>query len=1186
MWGAGGGAPRRVRRAGGSGGEWRHWAGPGSGNSDPMHEIEPSDLQAFLDRWSRSGAAERANYQLFLSELCDVLGVPRPNPTQPDDAENDYVFERSVTFQNGDGTTSVGRIDLYRRACFVLEAKQGSDRAPAPGLDGKSKKQKKGTATRGTQGWDDAMLAARGQAEQYAKALPLVEGWPPFLVVVDVGYSIELYADFSRSGKTYIPFPDPRSHRILLADLARPEIRERLRGLWLDPLALDPSRRSARVTREVAQQLAVLAKSLEASGHAAEAVAQFLMRCIFTMFAEDVRLIPSESFTKLLQDLRDEPHLFPDMVRSLWEAMNHGGFSPIVRQKLLQFNGGLFENVEALPLTSEQLGLLIRASEAEWRDVEPAIFGTLLERALDPVERHKLGAHYTPRAYVERLVMPTIIEPLREEWTDVQAAALTAQREGNTPAAAEILRKFHRDLCNVRVLDPACGSGNFLYVTLEHLKRLEGEVLNALDSLGQLSLDYDASGLAVDPHQLLGIEINPRAAAITDLVLWIGYLQWHFRTRGDALPREPVIRKFHNIECRDAVLAYDGTEPLLDENGQPVTVWDRRTMKTHPVTGEQVPDENARIPLLRYLNPHRPEWPEADFIIGNPPFIGNWRMRTALGDGYAETLRRIYPEVPESSDYVMYWWDRAADLVRSGQVRRFGLITTNSLPQTFNRRVVQRHLSATPPLSLDFAIPDHPWVDAAEGADVRIAITVGVPGGQSGLLQRVTSELPGDGDGCEVKLMGRLGKLHSDLSIGADVAGALALRANDRLCSPGVKLHGSGFIVTPVEAAQLGLGRLQGMEAHIRPYLNGRDLSAKARGVMVIDLFGLDAESVRVRFPEVYQWVHERVKPERDASAGRTADASQYAAFWWLFGKPRPELRKALAGLDRYIATIETARRRYFVFLPERVLPDNMLIAFASSDAFHLGVLSSRIHVTWALAAGSRLGIGNDPRYTKTRCFDPFPFPDAQLAQKNSIRLVGEQLDLHRKRQQALYPSLTLTDIYAVLEKLRAGEALTEKEKVVHEQGLVSVLKQIHDDLDAAVFAAYGWPATLTDEEILERVVALNAERAAEERRGLVRWLRPEFQNPQGAGQTALDTGDEAAPVVKAAKAEKIAWPKSLPEQARAVRAALVAYGAVAGAKELAAGFKGARVDRLEMLLATLVSLGQAREVDAGRYAA
>jgi hypothetical protein len=560
----------------------------------------------FVAKWQGATASELSTSQSFLSDLCRLLGVDTPHPTP----EQDYMFERPITFAHGDGSTSAGRIDLYRRGAFVLE----------------SKKLKAATHTKG---FDDALLRARSQAEGYARALPAAEGRPPFVVVVDVGNRIELYSEFSRSGATYTPFPDPRSYQIALDDLRKPETRERLRKVWIEPLSLDPSRESARVTREIATRLAKLARSLELAGHAPEPVAQFLMRCLFTMFAEDVKLLPQDSFRDLLTKHLEQPEVAMRMLAHLWQDMDRGGFSAVLANDVLRFNGKLFKHPDTLPLDKDQLALLIEAAKADWKHVEPAIFGTLLERALTPGERHKLGAHYTPRAYVERLVLPTVIEPLRAEWSDAQAAALTLAAEGKQDDAIKELRRFHHRLCTVRVLDPACGSGNFLYVTLEHLKRLEGEVLNALDGLGWrqtgLALGGEradaAAGETVDPHNLLGIELNPRAAAIAEVVLWIGYLQWHFRTRGDVQPAQPVIRDFRNIEQRDAVLAYDSMEYVTDERGVPVTRWDGETMKKSPITGEDIPDESAQMPVEHYINPRKAEWPAADFIVGNPPFI-------------------------------------------------------------------------------------------------------------------------------------------------------------------------------------------------------------------------------------------------------------------------------------------------------------------------------------------------------------------------------------------------------------------------------------------------------------------------------------------------------------------------------------------------------------------------------------
>jgi hypothetical protein len=621
------------------------------------------------------------------------------------------------------------------------------------------------------------------------------------------------------------------------------------------------------------------------------------------------------------------------------------------------------------------------------------------------------------------------------------------------------IRAFHHQLCSTRILDPACGSGNFLYVTLEHMKRLEGEVLEVLGGLVK-SGAFELAGLTVDPHQFLGLEVNPRAARIAELVLWIGYLQWHFRTYGQVDPPEPVLRDFHNIRHRDALIDYAAVEPVVDADGRAVTRWDGVTLRVSPVTGEAIPDESARVAQVRYVEPRRAEWPEADFIVGNPPFIGASTMRRALGDGYVEAVRQTWPEVPESADFVMYWWHIAAETVRAGRAKGFGFITTNSIRQTFNRRVIQGLLAAKPPLALAFAIPDHPWVDAADGAQVRIAMTVGVAGEREGRLLQVREELGSDQDGVQVELQERSGRIFADLKIGVNVAGATPLRANLGLSPPGVKLHGAGFIVTPEDARQLGLGSIDGLERHIRTYRNGRDLTDKPRGVMVIDLFGLNADEVRDRFPAIYQWVLERVKPERDQNNRAT-----YRDNWWLFGEARRDWRTMSAGLPRYIATVETMKHRIFQFLDAAILPDNKLVNIASDDALMLGILSSRPHVAWSLAAGSRLGVGNDPVYVKTTCFETFPFPDATPEQAATIRDLAERLDAHRKRQQAAHPELTLTGMYNVLEKLRAGEPLTAKDKTIHAQGLVSLLAELHDALDRAVFAAYGW------DDLAERLI-------------------------------------------------------------------------------------------------------------------
>jgi hypothetical protein len=1222
---------------------------------------DPGTLEGFLARWRRAAGAERANYQLFFSELCDVLDLPRPDPAGDDTALNAYVFERAVTFHDPGGETRPGRIDVYRRGSFILEAKQYRDPVPQAELKlTAALAPRKGGPVRGTVRWDDAMLRARAQAERYARALPADEDPPPFLLVVDVGHTFELFADFTQKGKAYLPFPDPTSHRFRLDDLARPEIRERLRSIWLDPASLNPALHAAAVTREVSAHLAELAKSFEGEGHDPKGVADFLARSLFCMFAEDVGLLPKDSFSRLLDEIRGDAGAFVPLVTALFREMNDGAYSTVLRQKLLRFNGGLFEDCSVPRVTPAQLGLLRSAAKLDWRNVEPSIFGTLLERALDPRERHKLGAHYTPRAYVERLVLPTVIEPLREDWAAARAAAVTHARAGRMKEAVAEVRAFHGRLCAVRVLDPACGSGNFLYVTLELMKRLEGEVLDQLAGFGDSQALLDLATVTVDPHQFLGLELNPRAAAVADLVLWIGHLQWHFRTRGRTLPAEPVLRKFENIRCRDAVLDYDAEARVtwLDAARDPglpglpdtvraelkraaddvaahpakyerrlVEMWDRRSTKPDSATGRDVPDESRTTLLRRYTNPRPAEWPDADFIVGNPPFIGKGRLREDLGDGYAETLRAAYPDVPDSADFVMYWWYKAAELALQGRCRRFGFITTNSIRQTFNRRIVQKAMDRG--IYLTFAIPDHPWVDTADGAAVRIAMTVGARAPDKDddntkpaapRLASVVKETPQKKTGeSAVQLSLDLGVITADLTSGAGVSRVGPLKANDGISCPGIKLHGAGFILTPDQAQGLGLGSDSSVSSVIHPYRNGRDLTDWPRGAYVIDLFGLTEEDVRARYPAVYQHVLTHVRPERVAK-GSSKDGAGYAQSWWLFGKTRREMRESLRGLQRFVATVETAKHRVFQFLDARIRPDNRLIVIAVADAFHLGVLSSRIHVVYALAAGGTLE--DRPVYNKTRCFDPFPFPAADAAAKERVRGLAEALDAHRKRAQEAH-GIGLTAMYNVLEKLRAGGALTARERELHDRALVSTLRQLHDDLDAAVAAAYGWPWPMEDAEILERVVALNAERAAEEARGVIRWLRPDYQNPPVAAkatQGRLDLADPregprprgpiggpvssdppssrvlrpAAGLVaperseggaggppgtrrkagRTAKRARQPWPKTLPEQVRAVEAAL-ASGGPRDAKALAALFLRARAAGVQEILDTLATLGR-----------
>lgn len=1127
---------------------------------------EGASIEAFIARWrAGEGGAERANYALFLVELVDLLDLPHPDPAGATREGNDYVFERAVRINDVEGNSQNGRIDLYRRGSFVLEAKQSrwKDQSkevalpaePSPSFDLTAPETLGRRSAR--RGWDVLMRNARDQAERYARALDVEHGWPPFLIVCDVGHCLELYADFSGQGKNYSQFPDRAGFRIYLDDLKNKAIRDRLRSVWLDPHSLDPTKRAAAVTREIAGRLAKVSKSLEGRGHEPEKVAHFLMRCLFTMFSEDVGLLEYGSFTEMLADALGNPDAFAPMLEDLWRVMNKGGFSPVLRRTVRHFNGNLFANASVIPLRKEEIGELFEAARRQWTEVEPAIFGTLLEQALHPDERRQLGAHYTPRAYVERLVVATIIEPLRAEWEGPVLGTVERERVANPKAAIQVVQDFHARLAGTRVLDPACGTGNFLYVALELMKQLEGEVLETLAALGgQEALALET--MRVDPRNFLGLEVNPRAAAIAELVLWLGYLQWHLRGGGNI--SDPILQSFGNIRTMDAVLRHDPERPNGDGSG------------------------------TERPNPRRPQWPEADYIIGNPPFIGGKDIRARLGDFYATALWKAHPHINKSADFVMYWWDHAADLLaRKGtRLKRFGFVTTNSITQEFSRRVMAKRMEARTPLHLTMAIPDHPWTKATpDSAAVRIAMTVAAPGSGDGVLREVTREAALDSDQPGIALVDSRGRINADLTVGTDITAAIPLRANAGLCSPGVKLHGAGFIVTPAEAEHLGLHRREGLDQHIRPYRNGRDLTARPRRAMVIDLFGLEEADVRRRFPEVYGHLLRAVKPERQKQYDRspTKDAQAYLERWWVFGKPRTELRPALVGLSRYIATVETAKHRIFQFLDASILPDNMLVCVGADDAFHLGVLSSNFHHTWTLLSGGTLE--DRPRYTKSRVFDPYPFPDCNSAAHKCIAALAEELDATRKTVLAEHGDLTLTALYNLREKIRTGQRLDVAEQDQRIRGRIDIIAELHGQLDAAVASAYGWAPALADEEIIAHLVALNAERAGEERSGKVRWLRPDYQLARSGVEmlaTRPGMGKQIEAVLPEAVARKPAFPRDAIGQTAAVLDGLRS-GRAMTATDIAVRYaQGARATpRIEATLAALTRLGHV-SVERGGY--
>lgn len=1204
-----------------------------------MGDASVGPLEALVEKAKASGGSEMANYQLFVERLTVALGLPRPEFAREETRFNDYVFERNVTFRHPNGTSSTGRIDCYKRGCFVLEAKQSAKRLQAVeseqlALAGIETTQKLGHAKRGTKSWDKVMIAARRQAEDYARALPVDHGYPPFLLIVDVGNVIEVYADFSGLGKNYDHFPDRQSYRLSMDDLLLPEVQQRLTAIWTAPQTLNPTLRAAEVTRDIAERLARIAKRLE-KRYAPVDIAEFLMRCLFTMFAEDVgpedearRLIPNRGFEKLLHQMIDTPEHFAPALESLWRVMDSGGYAPHLNASIKRFNGSLFKNSRALKLDQDDILELHNAAKRRWGDVEPAIFGTLLEQALTTTERSQLGAHYTPRPYVERLVIPTIMEPLRADWAETQTRIEDLRQQGDARAALKAAQAFHRKLCTTRVLDPACGTGNFLYVSLELMKRLEGDVLEAIQVLGgepESIKDYpqywtkgqelarSGGRFKVSPAQFYGLELNERAVPIADLVLWLGYLKWEIRTVGLDKLTEPILDAYGTIRHQDALIAYDAKELARDGQGNLITMWDGVTTKVHPITGEKVPDESARKETYHYVKPRRAEWPEAEFIVGNPPFIGGKDMRAELGDGYAEACWKVRPDVPGGADFVMHFWDEAARRLvakpakkgASNPLRRFGFITTNSITQTFSRRVVERWMNAKDSLSLIYAVPDHPWMKSADKAAVRIAMTVAQAGNHDGVLAEVVGEAELNTDAPKVELDKREGKVTSRLTIGANLADARALFANEWIAHQGFKPYGDAFFISEADAIRFGLKSREGAEAHIRPYLNGRALNNRWAGRYSLDFHNMSEDFVRDKYPEAYQHLVDRSKPVR------AHDKMKYRrVYWWRYGQPSTQMREALENISRYIVTTETAAHRIFSFMDHRFAPDQKIRVVALNAAVNLAVLSSRVHVEFSFATGGWQGAGNDPVYQHTNTFDPFPFP---LNPSPRLTELGERLDAFRKERLAAHDFLTMTGLYNALERVReldagVGEPLSAAERDTYDAGQIAILKELHDEIDRETFAAYGWsdlgealvgkPGGTTpsahksaaqeaaEEELLVRLVALNQERAAAEQAGVVQWLRPDFQKPRLAAKVKGEVQVEAD-LGEMVVTQDVKWPSDGLDQIRSVRDLLARAESPITVPALAGAYAGRatpkRRERVEQVLETLVATGAARRDEASR---
>jgi len=586
----------------------------------------------FIRKWKPVALTERQTAQEHFIDLCRL--VNHPTPVEDDPSGERYCFEKGALKSSG----TPGFADVWKKGHFAFEYKK--------------KKKSLGEALK--------------QLSQYAWNLEN----PPLNVVCDTN-AIRIVTAWTNTPSL--------TFDLTLDDLADPEKFAILHAVFHDPEKLRGHMTREMLTKEAADKFSGLAERLQSRGHPPEAVAHFIMQLVFCFFAEDVKLLPKGFFRKAISELslRTRYEHAMAMLGDIFAAMAVGG--RIGNEFIVHFNGGLFDNKPALPLDEGDLGFLVAAGENKWNEIDPSIFGTLFERFLDPAKRAQIGAHYTDAKKIVQIVDPVVMRPLEAEWAEVKERIeklATVARERGPRAkewgkAEEERGRFVERLASLRILDPACGSGNFLYMALQRVKDLEFRVINECEKLGLKAL-----APRTGPEILHGIEINRLAAEIARTTIWIGDIQWGLKHALYTRP-EPVLRKLDQIECRDAVL----------------------TPRPDGSFGEA-------------------QWPTVDFIIGNPPFLGTKKMLRGLGEDYTKALRATYEgRVSPFSDLVCWWFEKARAAIVAGKAKRAGLVATNSITGGRNRLTLD---AIVQDLVVFEAWSDEPWI--VEGASVRVSL--------------------------------------------------------------------------------------------------------------------------------------------------------------------------------------------------------------------------------------------------------------------------------------------------------------------------------------------------------------------------------------------------------------------------------------------------------------------------------
>ena len=977
--------------------------------------------QAFIAKWRDNPLSERAGAQAHFEDLCDLLGVDKPRDSET------YCYERGVTKTGA----AQGWADVWKKNCFAWEYK-------APGRD---------------------LGAALKQLMTYALALDN----PPLLVVSD-RRRIEIHTHFTGTPSEV--------HDVPLEDIGQPHNLQKLRWLFESPERFKPQRTTYAVTEEAARKMGKLAERLNAQGRTPLQTAHFLIQCVFCMFAEDARLLPEKLFETVLDKSNPDGAKAQSRLTELFEAMRKGG--DFGADTIPWFNGGLFEQIEVPPLTTEDVVQLLDAARMDWGAIEPAILGTLFERGLNPDMRSQLGAHYTDPATILKLIRPVIEAPLLAEWqaAKAQIAALLDKHaqggKGSKTAhddAQNLFIRFIQRLKAYRVLDPACGSGNFLYLALKALKDLEHRANLEAEALGL----HRELVIETSPVNVLGIELNPYAAELARVTVWIGEIQWML-AHGYALRRDPILQPLNHIENRDAVL-------------------------------------NFSMPTPRTFWSSEPEWPTADAIVGNPPFLGDKKMLAQLGHGYAVALRAKYNgRVPGGADFVTYWFEKARSQIEAGKAQRVGLVATNSIRGGASRKVLERIVATAPIFE---AWSDEAWIN--NGAAVRVSLVCfcaadQMPLGYRSLNGRPVDEIHADLSGTKHKTVCDSvdTPLSSHLNEYLDLTLAKSLPGNAGTAYSGIQKTGPFDIPGALARSWLGYPNPHGKANSlvVKPWSNGLDITRRNQDHWIID-FGTDMpEQEASLFEMPFTYAMQHVKPTRVGKREKRTNE-----MWWIFQWSRPQMRAAIAGLPRFIVTPEVSKHRVFAWMTPPVVPDKNLVVIARSDDTTFGILHSRFHELWSLGLCTWLGKGNDPRYTPTTTFETFPFPagmtprdTASLSPPAPLPLAGEgsqaiataAKNLNALREAWLNPP-EWVDWVRTPEEEQAGFPLRPVAKPGHEAELKkrtltnlynarpAWLDNAHRELDAAVAVAYGWTdytPEMPDEEILRRLLALNLARA------------------------------------------------------------------------------------------------------------